>query len=254
MNTQTVESAHNAGEMRLIGPAEQPVTSELKVMQTLVPLAGADILELGCGGAEKTRMLAERYPEATITAAEIDPLAHEKNLAIDDLPNVTFISCGAEDIPLASQSVDLVVMFKSLHHVPLDSLAQAFAEIHRVLRDGGHVYISEPVFDGPFNEIIRRFHDEEVVRQAAFDATVEAARTDAFDLAAERFFKNRIALENFAQFENGIINVTHTDHQLSDALLQEVRTAFEAHASDAGYVFEIPNRVDVLRKVARPAG
>ena len=58
-----------------------------------------------------------------------------------------------------------------------------------------------------------------------------------------------MALESFAQFEQGIINATFMDHQLSEALLAEVRAAFEAHASDAGYVFEIPNRVDVLRKV-----
>ena len=213
-----------------------------------MPLAGARVLELGCGAAEKTRLIAEQCCVAHIVAAEVDAIQHDKNLQIDDLPNVQFVSFGAEQIDAADESFDIVLMFKSLHHVPIDQMDRAFAEIHRVLEPGGLVYISEPVFDGAFNEVIRLFHDEQRVRAAAFDATQRAAVSSAFELDDEVFFKNVMQLRDFGQFERGIINATFMDHNPSPDLLEQVRQRFEANASDAGYVFEIPNRVDVLRK------
>ena len=53
---------------------------------------------------------------------EVDEIAHAKNQQIADLPNVTFGVAGAQDIPLEDATVDMVLMFKSLHHVPLDQM------------------------------------------------------------------------------------------------------------------------------------
>ena len=53
-------------------------------------------------------------------------------------------------------------------------MAQALGEVARVLRPGGHLYVSEPVYGGAFNEVIRVFNDEGVVRAAA-----QAALDDA---------------------------------------------------------------------------
>jgi SAM-dependent methyltransferase len=74
---------------------------------------------------------------------------------------------GAQAIPFQDGSFDLALMLKSLHHVPLDLLDQALAEVHRVLRPQGLLYVSEPVFAGALNEVMRLFHDEELVRAAA---------------------------------------------------------------------------------------
>jgi 2-methylisocitrate lyase-like PEP mutase family enzyme len=65
-------------------------------------------------------------------------------------------------------------MFKSLHHVPVPLMDQALAEIRRVLKPGGLAYISEPVFAGEFNEVLRLFHDESIVRREAFSAIERA--------------------------------------------------------------------------------
>ncbi len=50
----------------------------------------------------------------------------------------------------------------------------ALAEIARVLVPGGWLYVSEPVFAGPFNELMRLFHDEQAVRAAALAALARA--------------------------------------------------------------------------------
>ncbi len=234
--------------MQIEGPPSQPIREEFDVLSELVPLDGARILELGCGAAEKTRQIAETFPRCQIVASEVDQIQQGENLLIDDLPNVSFQSFGAENIDAADQSFDAVLMFKSLHHVPVEAMDAALDEIVRVLKPKGLAYISEPVFAGAFNEIVRLFHDESEVRKAAFAALRRCVTANKLALAGQHFFYNRLRLKSFAQFEQGVVNVTHTDHQLSAELFEEVRARFEDHASDQGYRFEIPNRVDLLRK------
>lgn len=99
---------------------------------------------------------------------EVDVIAHRKNLQITDLPNVTFGLAGAQDIPLDDETADIVLMFKSLHHVPVELMETSLREIRRVLKPAGLAYISEPIFACDFNEILRLFHNEQEVREAAF--------------------------------------------------------------------------------------
>ena len=234
--------------MQIEGPQTQSIQTEFEVMTSLLSLSGARVLELGCGAADKTRQIAEHSDVATIVASEVDQVQHQKNLQIADLPKVTFKSFGAEAIDEPDASFDIVMMFKSLHHVPVSLLDTALSEIHRVLKPGGVAYISEPVFAGEFNEVIRLFHDESVVRREAFAAVERAVVNGVLKLVEERFFRSMLKLESFSQFEQGILNVTHTEHNVTPDLLKQVCEKFESNRSDVGYVFEIPNRVDLLRK------
>jgi len=236
--------------MQLIGPSKQDIRDEIDVLKDKLSFSNAKVLELGCGAADKTRQIAEQTDVAHIVAAEVDTIQHEKNLTIDDLPKVTFTSFGAEEINAADESFDIVLMFKSLHHVPVPHMDQALAEIFRVLKPGGMAYFSEPVFAGEFNEVIRLFHDESVVREAAFQAVQRATEQGLMHLQEQYFFKNVLRLKDFGQFEQGILKATFVDHQISTHLLAEVKSRFEQHAGAEGYRFEIPNRVDLLTKAA----
>ena len=238
----------NQPAMQLMGPAEQPLLDEWLVLTENLPLNGARVLELGCGAAAKTRQLAEHSAVAHIVASEVDEIQHAKNQQITDLPKVAFKSYGAEQIDEPDASFDIVLMFKSLHHVPIDNMATAFAEMQRVLKPGGLLYISEPVFAGALNEVIRLFHDEQQVREAAFAATRQAIEHGRFALHQELFFKSAVRMRDFGQFEQGILNATHTEHRVDDDLLQQVRERFENNRCDDGYYFEVPHRVDLLRR------
>ena len=223
---------------------------ESAVYERLLSLDRKHILELGCGNAAITREIATAGNERTITALEVDKIAHQQNLQITDLPNVTFGLAGAEDIPLADASVDVVFMFKSLHHVPMALMEQALYEIWRVLKPGGMAYISEPVYAGAFNEILRLFHDEREVREAAFNAVKQAVARGQFDLVEEVFFNSPMVFEHFDDFENRVIKVTHTEHKLDAACYQLVKDRFEGHVGANGAHFLVPIRVDLLRKAA----
>jgi ubiquinone/menaquinone biosynthesis C-methylase UbiE len=222
--------------------------SESEIYHRLLSLDNKHILELGCGSAAITRDIATSGPGRKITALEVDEIAHDINLQIADLPNVTFGLAGAQDIPLEDESVDVVFMFKSLHHVPLNLMDRAMQEISRVLKPGGMAYISEPVFAGDFNEILRLFHDEQMVREAAFNTLKKAVDEGLFKLVEETFFYSPMQFENFSDFENIILKVTHTSHTLDDEVYSLVKQRFEGHLRDDGAQFLMPIRVDLLQR------
>lgn len=221
---------------------------EAEIYNRLLALDNNHILELGCGSADITRNIATAGENRSITALEVDEIAHDKNQQITDLPNVTFALAGAQEIPLHDASVDVVFMFKSLHHVPIELMEPSMQEIHRVLRPGGRAYISEPVFAGDFNEVLRLFHDEQKVRQVAFDTVKKAVDDGLFELVDEIFFNSPMRFENFAEFEDNTIKATHSDHQLDDKLYELVKQRFQQHVGEDGAHFLMPIRVDLLQK------
>jgi len=237
--------------MRLAAADPGPHSREIEQAALLLPLEQARVLELGCGRAEFTRALAARFPASRITAMEVDAIQHAKNLAAERPGNVAFAAGGADAIPLPAASVDVVLMLKSLHHVPVERMDAALAEIARVLVPGGFAYFSEPIYAGEFNAIMSLFHDERAVREAAFAALVRTVATGRFELVAERFWQARRRFAGFAEFDERMIGATHTTHRLSRATHAAVRERFLRHlAPDGTATFDQPMRVDVLRRRA----
>jgi len=236
--------------MKIADPSQNTLLNEVQLMLAELPFTGASVLELGCGKAEKTRTLAESTDLKEIVALEVDNIQHQRNLQISDLPKVQFCHGGAEAIPAPDNRFDIVLMFKSLHHVPMAEMDKALSEIARVLKPGGLAWISEPVFAGELNEIFRLFHDEQIVREAAFAAVRKAVDDGRLQLKKELFFNTRSHFDHFDQFDQRMIQVTHTNHQLAPALYQQVKAKFEAHLTPEGATFHNPQRVDLLQKVA----
>jgi SAM-dependent methyltransferase len=234
--------------MKIADPTQTPLCNEVQLMLAELPFDGARVLELGCGRAEKTRTLAESGRVREILALEVDAIQHAKNLQIADLPQVRFAHGGAEAIPAADASVDIVIMLKSLHHVPLAQMDRALDEIARVLRPGGLAWISEPVYAGALNEIMRLFHDEQRVRAAAFAAVCRAVGDGRLALRKQLFFNTRSQFDSFAQFDARMIRVTHTQHELSPAVYRQVQERFATHLTATGASFVNPQRVDLLQK------
>lgn len=234
--------------MKIADPAQGTLVNEVKLVLAELPFDGASVLELGCGKAEKTRTLAETSRLKEIVALEVDDIQHQRNLQISDLPNVHFRHGGAEAIPAADNSFDIVLMFKSLHHVPMEHMNVALSEIARVLKPGGLAWISEPVFAGDLNEVFRLFHDEKIVREAAFAAIRKAVDDGRLSLKKQLFFNTRSYFESFDQFDQRMIQVTHTSHQLAPELYQRVKERFESYLTPEGATFLNPQRVDLLQK------
>ncbi len=228
-------------------PGLIPLYNENELLQRTLQLAGKRVLELGCGRAEKTRALAAAGEVLEVVAMEVDAIQHAKNLA-QPQERVVFCHGGAEAIPAPDNSFDVVLMFKSLHHVPMPVMEQALSEIRRVLKPGGYAWLSEPVYQGDFNDILRLFHDEKIVREAAFAAISRAVAAGQLTLVQQLFFNTSGRFNSFAEFEERILKVTHTNHQLSPELYAEVKAKFMAHMTENGAKFLNPVRVDWLQK------
>ena len=229
--------------------ATELVSDELALLHRLVPLRAQHIIELGCGAAQLARRLLGRYPACSVTALEVDPQQHAKNLAEPPTPGLAFVPAGAQAIPFVDQSFGLALMLKSLHHVPLDLMDAALAEAHRVLRRGGHLYVSEPVFDGPLNEVMRLFADEQQVRRAAYQALQRALAGGGWREVTEHHFMAPVRFADFDDFERRMTGVTFAERRFDGPLREQVRARFEAVRPPAGDAFTRPMRVNLLQKL-----
>ena len=224
------------------------VTEELTVLAELVPLVGRNIIELGCGNARLARTLLAQFPGCQVTGLEVDTRQHAKNLA-DPQADLTFMAAGAQAIPLDDASFDLALMLKSLHHVPLPEMATALAEVARVLRPGAHLFVSEPIFGGAMNEVIRLYNDEEWVRAAAQSALDAALTTGVWEQVTERCFATPVHFADFADFEQRMMRPTYADYPLDDSVIAAVRAAFEPLCPSGGAHFTRPMRVRLLQRL-----
>ena len=248
-NAGASHSPNSKHPMSLSTAALTVVDDELDLLAALVPLAGQDIVELGCGAAGLARQLLRRHPDSRVTGLEVDERQLAKNLATPQ-PGLHFMAGVAQSIPFADARFDLALMLKSLHHVPMESMALALSEVARVLRPGGHLYVSEPVYEGPFNDVMRLFNDESMVRSAAQAALDAALRTGRWAQVAERHFVMPVHFADFDDFERRMMRPTFADHRIDDAKLAAVREAYETRFGSGPVDLTRPMRVRLLRRGA----
>lgn len=225
------------------------VPDELDVLVELLPTPGTRVIELGCGGARMARQMLQRWRDMRYLGLEVDLRQHAINLQ-DTPPRMRFAVGGAQAIACDDAQFDLALMLKSLHHVPLDAMDQALTEVARVLRPGGHLYVSEPVYEGALNEIVRLYNDEGIVRaaaQAALDRALAVRST--WEQVAQRRFDMPVHFEDFAQFERRMMNPTFADHRIDAPLRERVAAAFAPHCTMQGAHFVRPMHVRLLRRV-----
>ncbi|WP_419764699.1 MAG: class I SAM-dependent methyltransferase [Arcobacter sp.] len=227
------------------------ITQELNedyLIETL-NLNNKTILELGCGNASKTINIASNGFNRKVIACEVDEIQHQKNLQ-KTYENIEFKLCGAENIDMEDESVDMIFMFKSFHHIPINLMPKALSEIKRVLKPNGLAYISEPLFIGDLSDIISMFHNEELVRIEAFNAIKHAVDTEEFKLFQEIFFYSQVSYKDFEDFQSKVMNVTFNDNKISKELEKEVEEKFNQYMQNNNPItFKKPFRVDILQKI-----
>lgn len=243
-----MESSPLVQQMRLNDPSAYRLDREPEVLAGLLDPAGQEVLELGCGAAWMTRLLVERFGAARVVATEVDRAQLARNRALDLPPAIELREGGAEAIADRDGRYAQVFMFKSLHHVPPALMTRALHEIHRVLAPGGALYVSEPVYWGPFAELTGLIHDERAVRAAAFAALQGAVEAGLFDCEHEVFYQAEGSYPDWAHFAARFIDVSHRAEPLPEARRAEVRAAFDRHLTPSGAHFLKPHRVDLLRK------
>ena len=219
---------------------------ELAILSELVPLSAQQIIELGCGAARMTRRLLQRWPGCHVTGLEVDAIQHARNLE-QPVARLRFLQAGAQAIPLPDASFDLALMLKSLHHVPAALMDQALAETRRVLRSGACLYVSEPVYAGGLNELMRLVNDEGLVRAQAQAALDRAATRGDWQRMADLFFEVPVHFADFAQFRQRMLNATFVAQRKDADTLERLQVLFAKHQTGEGAFFTRPMHVTLLR-------
>jgi len=204
---------------------------ELVPLTQAVALAGADVLDLGCGTGSLARRIAGETGAARVTA--IDTEASQIARGKEKAGGVNYLIGAAEALPLPEASIDVVVMMKSLHHVPIPQMDAAFAELARVLRPGGQVYICEPAYEGPYNDILRIFHDEGVVRAAALEA-IKRATDGAFEMVETSDYVRIVRHTNLDDFRTRMMGLPWLKGKITPAIEAQVAAAWQDHAAPDG--------------------
>lgn len=117
------------------------------------PIRGKQVLEVGSGRGGGARYVAGSFQPASYTGMDIAQSAVDLANRIHVLPNLRFIQGSAESIPLADNSIDVVLNVESCH--AYGSVDKFLSEVKRVLKPGGYLLLVD-FRDEKNMELLRR--------------------------------------------------------------------------------------------------
>jgi ubiquinone/menaquinone biosynthesis C-methylase UbiE len=225
------------------------VTSDLAVLERLVPVAGRDVVDVGCGGGALVRALLARGARVTGVEISESQLAAARAAEESDASGARYLVGLGQRLPLADGSVDVVVFMRALHHVAADDMLDALREAARVLRPDGALYIAEPLTEGEFFELTSLVEDEREVRAAA-QRTVDDAGKAGLERAESVEYEVRFCLADLDAFAARVISVDPSRGEVFEERKAVLAEAF-ARLGEPGErpgerCFRAPMRVDVL--------
>lgn len=125
--------------------------SETKQRQLRAELLGGlvgDVCEVGTGTGAVARDVARMSGVKSVVGVDPSPAFLEKARAnMTDAQKESYVEGEATALPLADASVDSVILWTTLIHIPETEHGAALAEAKRVLKPGGtiHLFDNDPV-------------------------------------------------------------------------------------------------------------
>jgi len=125
------------------------------VVELALVEAGDKVLDVGCGTGNLT-LTAQKYVGTSGSVYGLDAapemIDEARKKAIHLGLETTFDIGLIENIPHPDASFDIVISRLVIHHLPDDLKRQGFAEIFRVLKPGGRLFLAD--FNPPTNNFL----------------------------------------------------------------------------------------------------
>ncbi len=140
----------------------------LDMLETLVPLKGRVVLDIGCGDGSRSATLAPRCQNLIGIDINEQLIGAAKKR---QLPNASFYTRPATATGCGASCIDVVIFSLSFHHLHVSAMPRAISEAVRVVKKDGYIVFFEPGFDGAFFDAEIRFDacdgDERDAKKAA---------------------------------------------------------------------------------------
>lgn len=130
--------------------------AEIAAIEKQVPLAGKNVLELGCGNGRLCYQLA--LVAGRVTGIDLDGRLVQfagDYATRNTINNLSFMEMGAEVLDFDDNCFDVVIMPWMLHMVK--DREAALSEARRVLKTGGYLFVFGLFGDCDYDRIARRF-------------------------------------------------------------------------------------------------
>lgn len=224
------------------------VRKNSEVLKSYLDLAGKKILDVGSGEGHLARMMTGEG--AQVIGLECMPRQLEKAMSYEKAGDETYVDAYGQDLPFEDEEFDIVIMFNSLHHIPVDVQFDALCEAARVLKPGGQLYIAEPIAQGMNFELLKPVDDETYVRAKAFEAIqrYEEAGLNGFE---EYTYNHPVQRKSYEEMRDKMIGPNPEREAIFDEKEEEIREAFHQLGTlqDDGYTyFDQPMRLSLLKK------
>ncbi len=215
------------------------------VLAASIDLAGARVLDVGCGAGDLVRWL--RAQGADPVGVECGAEMRARALAADPDHPDAYVDAVGQDLPFDDATFDAVIFSSSLHHVPIADIPRALDEARRVLRPGGTLFVAEPDVEGPEDNALYLVVDETTERTAAQQA-IDAVIGDGFDIRRRFEFEREAVVPDFDEYMAVIVDIDRDRAERFATHHEQIRASFEriGERRDDGWVFRRRTVVAVL--------
>lgn len=113
------------------------------IIETVAADLVGRVVDVGCGTGTLSIGLAAAMPGAKVIGIDLDPAILDLARAKAGAGWVEWLEGSALDLPVETDSADVVVSTLVLHHLQLDAKAAALREMRRVLKPDGLLVIGD---------------------------------------------------------------------------------------------------------------
>ncbi len=207
-----------------------PDNKYIQMINVHTPLAGATILEIGCGNGRITADMAQYASK--VVATDLDNKAIKLAIQNNTASNVDFIYTPDGFPDLQANSFDLVIYTLSLHHIPAEKMVAHLHHSGKLLSNNGKIVVIEPGSSGSFLEVKQRFGagsgDETAEQESAIEAM---GHLIGWNLSTtQQFFVDFL----FTDMDDFLSNKLPNHQQLPTSLIVELKRFLHHHTTSSG--------------------